>query len=1508
MKNIARWAVWGMASVAASAALPTFADGEQGTATLVDDILTLSGLVTNVTAEADLGADVTKVVMTAEGGVAFGASVTAAKNYAVEGTGVVRVAEGKRFTVTAALLSTKGHTLVKEGAGTLYFSGSAVGAVAETTRWIVKEGEIRIRNGGSFYGNHGSTTTNLTLELREGTTYYQEQTLDPSTGGGITHNPMGPIEMTGAQFVWGPTYYSNPATREGSCAFKGGVLVHACATPSYMAWPRYSHLNHVNPDCVFNVEAGGKLIVDGVLTNGVNSAWDGDVQSVLTKRGGGELVLLKRNGWTGGTVFEDGTITVADPEALSTGTLTVAGDVTLHVPAGVTFACPPLATDGIHTLIVTGDGTFTPPASIPDNLTLANNATGTAPQPLSGGTLHLTGGVLTLPVASDTIITSTVDDGSGAGKYTDIVKTGAGTLTLPTGISESYRNLTVKEGLVAVSDESCFGWGEALVSGGGIRYTAGFRQARAQVVYRGSGVIDVNEGVTWSMRSNFFTCASATVTKTGKGVWLSYDPVRYSWNRVTGSRWIIEEGVLRPCSGDMFAGHTGSHNLVIEVHENGTFQLNNAGHHLPVCAIVLRGGTLQGFRGQFLSNASYGVEGGSRWKGWGLNGPITVLPSLNGQPSRIIARASHLRHGADTVATVFDVHDGATLEVDALLEPGRLGSSTSPNAGNLVKTGGGTLKLLKPCAAKGLIDIREGTVELGPGVRFNPAATVNVSPNAKLVLGDKAQVVNAVDAASALCASADVWLDASRLSLADGAAVNSVPNLGTAGGNFAKFTWSTSNARIYEFGNSATRKGQIPAVPTFKAGGINGKGVLNFNGIQALCLPTYTNKTQHLQVFYVSEWTYWTQGTGSQGGMGKWGGPFSFANRSMTGDDNAMKGVHSYQHGNTTVSTIYAFPNNSASTTVNGLDVGTPYLVSSFLTHTNKGVTVYIDDNHAPQSARSAHNAACTGDVNVEFVCVGGRTTVGGGPQVWSSSPWVGSQDRMYIGYIGEMLAFTRTLSADEEEQILAYLKRKWFNSTVAVPEETEKALANTVRIEVPEGAEANYVANVAAATDGAEFALAKTGAGTLRYGGAVAGGAILDVAEGGLKLKDGRLPAQVDVWIDAADASTLTLDADSRVTNLVNKGAAGGSFVRNARRSTVPYGPTVKTGEDGMNGNPALAFNGNEALVLNSYTNYTSPREVYVYLAARRTRYDENTGASNGGGHGKWASPLTLGSATATASDEMIKGVFHFSEGTSSVTADIGNDKTDGIALPANGADYLLYFFNATNGYYFAYETNATPAAVPSKANSAQNNEAFAIDLVQLGSRLMTNGQAQWYGEEDTRNRCWYGDVGELVVTTMPLGEHQEAELLAYLRKKWLNKGSGSTMPPAWLTGMPATPATDADTALVMADGTSLAHEAATQTLGALATDGTVDWTRIWGGATPFALFNVDGDVSLGTVRLAPEPKPIQEKVLDWTGDLVNRATWKLLGEDVSSLGVNLRETEKAYWINPVGTLLIFR
>lgn len=332
----------------------------EGTATLEGRILTLSGLVTNVTSEAGLGADVTNVVMTQEGGVSFGSSLSLAKTYTIDGTGVVGVAEGKTVAASPTRLKTLGHTFVKYGPGTLRLT-AGIGPVSARTRWIVNGGTLAIRPTGSFYGNHSTTTTNLTIDLREGATYYQEPAEnDPS------HSPIGPLEMTGAQFVWAPCVFDSN-NLEGNTAFKGGVTVHASATDSYMYFPRYAHLNHCSPDCTFDIEAGARLVVDGILTNAVNQSWKGSLDSALTKRGGGELVLLRRNGWTGGTVIEGGTVTVAADGALGTGTVTIAGDATIKVPAGVTFTCPPLATDGVHTLTVTGDGAFTPPASIPVN-------------------------------------------------------------------------------------------------------------------------------------------------------------------------------------------------------------------------------------------------------------------------------------------------------------------------------------------------------------------------------------------------------------------------------------------------------------------------------------------------------------------------------------------------------------------------------------------------------------------------------------------------------------------------------------------------------------------------------------------------------------------------------------------------------------------------------------------------------------------------------------------------------------------------------------------------------------------------------------------------------------------------------------------------------------------------------------------------------------------------------------------------------------------------------------
>ena len=193
-----------------------------------------------------------------------------------------------------------------------------------------------------------------------------------------------------------------------------------------------------------------------------------------------------------------------------------------------------------------------------------------------------------------------------------------------------------------------------------------------------------------------------------------------------------------------------------------------------------------------------------------------------------------------------------------------------------------------------------------------------------------------------------------------------------------------------------------------------------------------------------------------------------------------------------------------------------------------------------------------------------------------------------------------------------------------------------------------------------------------------------------------------------------MTFDADNRVTNLVNKGSAGGSFVRNTRKAAVPFGPTVKEGADGINGNPVLAFDGNEALALYSYTNFTAPRSLYVYFVVRRTKYEDE------GGQGKWSGLFAFGSTRQTGEDQNQQGVCYLSQGsTAGLAVDHGVYATESIAPPALEAPAIYYFFNATNGYFYAIETDATSVtAIPRKAKSDEKCEPFQIDILQLGGR----------------------------------------------------------------------------------------------------------------------------------------------------------------------------------------------
>lgn len=484
-----------------------------GAQTTVDGVLTIDGEIVQTATEAGLGADVTRVVMRNGGGVDFTGSLTTAKTYSIDGdglnaTGVVSVANGQQVIVNSAsrlASGTLGHVLVKRGPGRLTLENGP-GPVNVPTRWIVAEGVVG-QAGASFFGNHKLTTENLTLDIREGAKW----SIDDGE-----HCPIGPLELTGgtldmpgrkATDMWGNT------------AFRGGVIAHACATPSVIHIGGNAHLNHVFADVSFTVETGAVLNVYGCLSCGLDESAQVRVPNRLIVSGGGELALLGKSSYTGGTMLRDGTtLTVGDSAALGTGGLEIDGKVTLNVPTGATFVCP--AVTGSGTLTKVGAGTATFPTVAEGVSIVRADGEGTSDALVENGVLRVHGDTATIDVPSGETLTLTAIEEvvAGSGIYTDLVKTGAGTLVLPTGNNaKKFRSLNVNGGLVVCVDSTSLGSGTTTLAGGGLRVTTTSNLARS-VRVSGTGTIDVAEGQTLTVTSNYLYTANAVLTKKGKEI------------------------------------------------------------------------------------------------------------------------------------------------------------------------------------------------------------------------------------------------------------------------------------------------------------------------------------------------------------------------------------------------------------------------------------------------------------------------------------------------------------------------------------------------------------------------------------------------------------------------------------------------------------------------------------------------------------------------------------------------------------------------------------------------------------------------------------------------------------------------------------------------------------------------------------------------------------------------------------------------------------------------------
>ena len=1473
------------------------------TDTIEDGVRTLKDTTVSITSEAELGAGVTNVVLdNATLNFNLSSNVTLALTYVAKNGGKLGIGPAGR---TATIASTRflkpslGNTFGKTGAGQLNI-GTALSVVSTPTTFEVFEGTVRLTSG-DFFGGHSATTTNFAIKVHEGATWHN----------GTAHGAVGPVELTGATWI-----SDNPSPYSGfwsETSFKGGIVVHPSATPSKIYSTSWDFLTQPSTtQCVIDVEEGADLYVYADLKDGSGQ------KSVLVKRGDGALHLMGVGSWTGGTRIEAGKIVLGNAKALGSSVVTVMDGIELAVNPGITVTCPEL--QGSGTITVSGKGGISFPKKA-DTITGATNHTAESYEPFADGVLTVQAGVNEINVPSGSVtLTDVIEYDSGCASLADIRKTGAGTLVLGTGLSGKYRKLIAVGGDVEFAGDTGFGMsgidnkGGVEISGGKIRPTADYTMGATRFTFVGSGTIDVPQGVDFQSTSNCLYCADATVTKTGLGRWFLKNCYQHTVAKVVGTRWVIEQGKMAINGGsDPFGGWSTIWKGTIEIHEDGTFEQIGCSTHLPLGPIVLRGGTLRAPRSQFQSGA-YKPQGAAQWKGFAFNGGVTVLASE--RPAQIIARACHLGHVKFT--PTFDVQDGATLVVDTALYPGQGPSSTTTEkAGDLVKTGGGTLKLLKPLSLSGRFDIEAGTVELADGGIIDEKAHVRVAKAAKLLLNDGTRFTASADVANGILREADVWIDATQISAQNGAELTTIANLGRSGGKFGKFTKAISNSG-----------GMIPKAPTYLAKGIGGKPSFNFDGQMALALDSYTNNTDNCEIFVVATWTTY----GYSDGTGRWTGAVSLGSTKMTGNEDqhnfgvlstmvdggsagkfgSMSVIFGTPEGNETSGANHATASLSSTLLSPGVSTNEAFVLRIQRGSTAGNSDIWLGDARGTKKNSSTYTER---RCRIDRVCIGSRLMTGGLATTYNTL----AKSRNIIGQVGEFLVFTRKLSATERSAVSDYLRRKWIGTSAAADPSAATTLNSALEVSVPDGAKAAFAPSLG--VDAQQLlTVTKKGAGEIRWGtGNPDADVALEVSAGALRLKDGVLPSRAAVWLDPADAATCLCDADGRVTNLVNKGYCGGSFGKTVASSAGKTPGVPMRSETGINGRATLTFAGEQALVSACYTNKSSPRTISIYMVGRRNRWETNPAdATQQAGLGKWATPFSMGTVNSGADDEHMPGALFVSENAqNSSTLDLGSVNSSAFTPAPNGAPSIMTVHSTTNGYFVSVEKgDANTNSVSRTVNDATlNMEPLSIDFIQLGGRLQSKARPQYHGPVGTSaNRMWFGDLAEMIVVTHPLTVNEEIDLYEYLRKKWFNKGGGSATPPTWLSGTAATPQFGERTTLAMADGTNLRHEAREVTLGALETAGTVDWVRVWDGdnAAAFSLFDVSGDVSLGNVNLLADPvvRKAGVKVLGYGGSTLTTPTWQVFRPDGKlRQGSSVTDRDNGYWLwGQVGSLFLVR
>jgi len=480
------------------------------------------------------------------------------------------------------------------------------------------------------------------------------------------------------------------------------------------------------------------------------------------------------------------------------------------------------------------------------------------------------------------------------------------------------------------------------------------------------------------------------------------------------------------------------------------------------------------------------------------------------------------------------------------------------------------------------------------------------------------------------------------------------------------------------------------------------------------------------------------------------------------------------------------------------------------------------------------------------------------------------------------------------------------------------------VTLAVPSGAEATYANPGTSAAPSGARTVVKSGGGTLAWTGGDAGLTALRVDGGTLALRESNTLSRAAIWIDPSDADTVTRDdsdGTDRVIRLANKGSAGGAFLpcRPSGGSAVPAPPYSA---EGINNLPTLDLDGNSGLITDALdTSWQKERSLIVFLVFTCNRFENNTP------YGQWNGPFSF-SSSATGDDSGYSYGFHleYYPYTYNENLALANHALNirgakgGVNLQWDKVNLVLdepYIFIAVqrpracwHGVECAADDSADIPRFIHGLGNASTACPLLINRISIGGRLSA-GNLQWYGNANGSNRMWFGKIGEFIAFDSDLAQEDINATLAYLRKKWLNKGSGSTTPPACLTGVrPAAPSFSS-VALTVGTGAVLEHSAAEQTVGSLSLESGAKIVHTPPTAAA-AIFNVTGEASLaGALAYEGHPCPEDPMRLFSYGTLSLAApVWTFSGENAKSTlhAYDMPNSHSYYLSGLSGMMVIFR